>query len=68
MARLDLPALCVTGGSMTAGFTKEKKMVQAQLDVAALSVDDEEVLSEMEECVCPSFGACPSMELQIPCR
>lgn len=61
MARLDLPALCVTGGSMTAGIYKGEKMVQAQLDVAALSAESEEELGEMEECVCPSFGACPSM-------
>lgn len=61
MARLDIPTLCVTGGSMTAGLYKGEKMVQAQLDVAALSGESEDVLSEMEDCVCPSFGACPSM-------
>ncbi|NLW21690.1 MAG: dihydroxy-acid dehydratase [Tissierellia bacterium] len=61
MARLDIPTLCVTGGSMTAGNYKGQKIVQAQLDVAALSDESEEVLNEMEECVCPSFGACPSM-------
>ena len=61
MARLNIPTLCVTGGSMTAGRYKGEKMVQAQLDVAALSGENEDVLSEMEECVCPSFGACPSM-------
>lgn len=61
MARLDIPTLCVTGGSMTAGNYKGQKMVQAQLDVAVLSGESEQVLNEMEECVCPSFGACPSM-------
>jgi len=61
MARLNIPTLCVTGGSMTAGLYKGEKMVQAQLDVAALSGENEDILSEMEECVCPSFGACPSM-------
>jgi len=61
MARLNIPTLCVTGGSMTAGLYKGKKIVQAQLDVAALSGESEEVLGEMEECVCSSFGACPSM-------
>ena len=61
MARLNIPTLCVTGGSMTAGSYRGEKIVQAQLDVAALSGESEEVLSEMEECVCPSFGACPSM-------
>ena len=61
MARLDIPTLCVTGGSMTAGNYKGQKIVQAQLDVAALGDESEEVLNEMEECVYPSFGACPSM-------
>lgn len=61
MARLNIPTLCVTGGSMTAGLYKGEKMVQAQLDVAALSGENEDILSEMEDCVCPSFGACPSM-------
>ena len=61
MARLNIPTLCVTGGSMAAGLYKGKKMVEAQLDVAALGGESEETLNEMEECVCPSFGACPSM-------
>ncbi|EGO63424.1 dihydroxy-acid dehydratase [Acetonema longum] len=61
MARLNIPTLCVTGGSMTAGIYKGQKMVQAQLDVAVLGGESEEVLLELEEHVCPSFGACPSM-------
>lgn len=62
MARMDIPTLCVTGGSMTPGIYKGEKMVQAQLDVAALSDDvSEEELALMEELVCSSCGACPSM-------
>lgn len=61
MARLDIPTLCVTGGSMTAGRYKGNKVVQAELDVAVLAGESESILNEMEECVCPSFGACPSM-------
>ena len=61
MARLNIPTLCVTGGSMTAGNYKGKKIVQAELDVAVLGGEREEVLLELEEHVCPSFGACPSM-------
>lgn len=61
MARLNIPTLCVTGGSMSAGNYKGQKIVQAQLDVAVLGGEDEDIVSEMEEFVCPSFGACPSM-------
>lgn len=61
MARLDIPTLCVTGGSMSPGIYKGEKMVQAQLDVAALDGTSEEELALMEELVCASCGACPSM-------
>lgn len=60
-ARLNIPTLCVTGGSMSAGLYKGEKMVEAQLDVVAQTDTSDEELAEMEECVCPSFGACPSM-------
>lgn len=61
MARVDIPTLCVTGGSMTPGVYNGKKMVQAELDVAALSGISEHELGLMEELVCSSCGACPSM-------
>ncbi len=60
-ARLDLPAMVVTGGSMMPGNYCGKQMVEAELNVAVMGGEKEEVLAEMEECVCPSFGACPSM-------
>lgn len=60
-ARLDLPAMVVTGGSMMPGHYCGKQVVEAELNVAVMGGENEEVLSEMEECVCPSFGACPSM-------
>ncbi len=59
--RVNIPTICVTGGPMQAGCHKGRKMVQAELDVAILGGESEEVLLEMEEHVCPSYGACPSM-------
>ena len=59
--RLDIPAMVVTGGSMQAGNYCGKTVVEADLDSARFSGASEEELMEMEECVCPSFGACPSM-------
>lgn len=60
-ARLDIPSMIVTGGSMQAGQHCGKTVVEADLDAARFSGSTEEELDEMEECVCPSFGACPSM-------
>ncbi len=60
-ARLDIPAMIVTGGSMQAGKFEGKTVVEADLDAARFSGATEEELDEMEGCVCPSFGACPSM-------
>ena len=61
MARVNIPSMCVTAGCMQAGRYRGKKFVEAELDVAVMgSAADEDVL-EMEECACPSFGACPSM-------
>lgn len=61
IARLDIPALVVTGGSMAAGYYQGKQAVEAMLDTEIWGDQSDEVLGEMEECVCPSFGACPSM-------
>lgn len=60
-ARLDIPSMIVTGGSMQAGNYKGKQVVEAELDVAVLRGDSEELIADMEEHVCPSYGACPSM-------
>lgn len=59
--RLDLPAMVVTGGSMTAGQYCGKTVVEADLDAARFSGAKESELFDMEESVCPSYGACPSM-------
>ena len=59
--RLDIPALVVTGGSMQAGNYCGNTVVEADLDAARFSGATEEELMEMEDSVCPSFGACPSM-------
>lgn len=60
-ARLDIPSMVITGGSMQPGNYKGKTIVEAELDVAVLSGADECALADMEEHVCPGFGACPSM-------
>ena len=60
-ARVDIPSMIVTGGSMQPGQHCGKTVVEADLDVARFSSSSEEELMELEEAVCPSFGACPSM-------
>ena len=59
--RLDIPSMVVTGGSMQPGQYCGKTVVEADLDSARFSGASEEELMEMEDQVCPSFGACPSM-------
>lgn len=59
--RLDIPSMVVTGGSMQPGQHCGKTVVEADLDAARFSGASEEDLMEMEDNVCPSFGACPSM-------
>lgn len=59
--RLEIPAMVVTGGSMEAGQYCGKTVVEADLDSARFSGMSEEELLEMEDSVCPSVGACPSM-------
>ena len=59
--RLDIPSMVVTGGSMQPGQYCGKTVVEADLDSARFSGASEEELMEMEDSVCPSFGACPSM-------
>ncbi len=73
-ARLNLPVIVVTGGCMSTGQYCGKKIVEAELDVATLKMQKDgidttspeykaelEKLEKLEEFVCPSFGACPSM-------
>lgn len=72
--RMNLPVIIVTGGSMLTGNYCGKKIVEAELDVATLKLQKDNIdknseeykkeidrLEELEEFVCPSFGACPSM-------
>lgn len=59
--RLDIPSMIVTGGSMQPGQYCGKTVVEAELDAARFSGASEEELMDMEDNVCPSFGACPSM-------
>lgn len=58
--RLGIPCIVVTGGPMYQGSCGGHKIVQAEVDVAALRGDDA-ILEMAEEFGCPSFGACPSM-------
>lgn len=60
-ARVDIPAMIVTGGCMSAGEHQGRQVVEADIDVARFSGQSEEQLFEMEETVCPTCGACPSM-------
>lgn len=60
-ARLDIPAMVVTGGCMGAGSHNGKQVVEADVDVARFSGCSTDELNELEECVCPTCGACPSM-------
>lgn len=59
--RLDIPSMVVTGGSMQPGQYCGKTVVEADLDTARFSGASEEELFGLEDSVCPSFGACPSM-------
>lgn len=59
--RLDIPSMVVTGGAMQAGQHCGKTVLEADLDAARFSGASEEELMKMEDNVCPSFGACPSM-------
>ena len=59
--RLDIPSMVVTGGSMQPGQYCGKTVVEADLDSARFSGATEEELAGLEDSVCPSYGACPSM-------
>lgn len=58
--RVHIPCIVVTGGIMQAGSYCGRTLVQADVDVAAIR-GDQELLDIVQEHVCPSFGACPSM-------
>ena len=58
--RVHIPCIVVTGGIMGAGSYCGQALVQADVDVAAIR-GDSELLDIVQERVCPSFGACPSM-------
>jgi dihydroxy-acid dehydratase len=65
-ARVDLPSLMVTGGPMLAGRWREGAVLSPDVNEAvfgALPVGQisEQDLREMENCACPSVGACPVM-------
>jgi len=58
--RLGIPTIIVTGGPMGTSKIGDKTIVMADVDVAAIK-GDKELLDKVEQSVCPTFGACPSM-------
>ena len=58
--RVHIPTIVVPGGSMPTGCCNGERVVAADLDVAVQSGDSEKI-SLLEDLVCPSVGACPSM-------
>jgi len=64
-ARLNIPAIVVTGGPMRSGLFRGKKvgvisMFEAVGEVKAGKLSEAE-LKELESCACPSYGACNAM-------
>jgi dihydroxy-acid dehydratase len=64
-ARLNIPAIVVTGGPMLSGVYKERKigtasMFEAVGEVAAGKMNEEE-LKTLEDLACPSCGSCNGM-------
>jgi len=65
-ARVNLPAVMVTGGPMMAGKWKNGQVLPPDVNEGVygaytLGKLSEEDLLEMEECACPSVGSCPVM-------
>ena len=65
-ARVNLPTVMVTGGPMLSGKWKKGQVLSPDVNEAVygaypLGRISEEDLMEMEDCACPSFGACPVM-------
>ena len=65
-ARVNLPAVMVTGGPMLPGKWKKGQVLPPDVNEAVygaypLGYVTEEDLSEMEDCACPSYGSCPIM-------
>jgi len=64
-ARLNIPAIVVTGGPMLSGVYKGKKIGTASVfeavgEVAAGKMSEEE-LKKVEELACPGYGSCNGM-------
>jgi dihydroxy-acid dehydratase len=63
-ARLDLPAIIVTGGPMLAGRYRGRDIVTSDLDAETWACGlgrprlDPEALAELEDSACPTAGAC----------
>jgi dihydroxy-acid dehydratase len=64
-ARLDIPAIVVSGGPMLVGDFQDKNVdlitvfeCVGKVKVGAMTLDD---LKEMEQCACPGVGSCAGM-------
>jgi dihydroxy-acid dehydratase len=61
-ARLDIPAILVTGGPMMAGRLEGREVTSADVSEAVVDPDVPEArVRELEDCACPGYGACPLM-------
>ena len=64
-ARLDIPAIAVTGGPMLPGEFKGKKvdLINVYEGVGAVSAGEmsEDELEELERCACPGPGSCAGL-------
>ena len=65
-ARMDIPAIMFTAGPMNAGATRKGPAVlsdanEATFGTVAKDEYDPAFVQELEQCACPSFGACPVM-------
>ena len=65
MLRLDVPAVCISGGPMMAGIQQgRKKDVISVFEAVGKTKKgqmQEKELSELEQCACPGAGSCSGM-------
>lgn len=61
-ARLDIPAILMTGGPMMPGRWRGREITSGDINELVLDPDfPKKELEEMEDYACPGFGACPLM-------
>jgi dihydroxy-acid dehydratase len=64
-ARLDIPAIFVTGGPMRSGYFRDRKVGLVSVFEALGQLKNKEIteeeLIELEKAACPSYGSCNGM-------